>query len=238
MSKKEEEEEENLYFNDSTPSASLDTNHLLNKWKSLESSYTNMPQKIWNAMSDYYVSQGPSGISELENIRKERIQKDFNQKKEDYESSMEKIYNEYYDKLSILYNLKNISNKQVEIINNTQYKILQQRDVERTMTDSITTRNRLRMYENDKFRQKNVNIQNNVYLILTITSLMVIIFALNSSELNKTGVNIVQIIVRETNKSLAFIYLLIILFITIVFQTYNLTILILILYSFLTILAS
>lgn len=233
-----EEEEELSNFNDLNPSSSLNSDHLYNRWRSLEKNYSNMPQQIWNAMSDYYKSQGLSGVKELENIRKEKIQKDFNQKQEDYQKSMSKLYNDYYNNLTILFNMKNINNKQTEMINNTQYKILEQRNVEKTMTDEISTKNRLRMFYDKKFRQLNKNIHNNVYLIGTIIILMIVIFALNSSELKGSNTNLIQAVFTATNKKMSSFYIILVLFITINLQSYNLTILILIIYAFFTILSA
>ncbi len=232
------EEEEISNFNDLDPSASLNSDHLFNRWKSMESSYKNMPQKIWNAMSDYYRSQGLSGVNELNNFRKMKIQNDFNQKQEEYQKSMAKLYDDYYNKLTILFNMKNINNKQTEMINNTQYKILQQRDVEKNMTDDISTKNRLKMYYDIKFRNTNKNIHNYIYLSAIIIILMIIIFAINSSNLENQKGNLIQEIFTLTNNKLSGIYMILILLVTIVLRSYNLTIMILILYSFFTILSS
>ncbi len=238
MSNNEEEQEELSNFNDLNPSSSLNSDHLYNRWRSLENSYSNMPQQIWNAMSDYYRSQGLSGVKELENVRKEKIQQDFNQKQEDYQKSMSKLYDDYYNNLTILFNMKNINNKQTEMINNTQYKILEQRNVEKTMTDEISTKNRLRMFYDNKFRKLNTNIHNNIYLIATIIVLMIVIFALNSSNLEGSKNNIIQAVFTATNKKISGLYVILVLFITIILQSYNLTILILIIYAFFTILSA
>lgn len=232
------EEEEISIFNDLNPNISLNSEHLYNRWKSIESSYQNMPQKIWNAMSDYYRSQGLSGVNELENIKKKRIQNDFNQKKEDYQKAMSRLYDDYYNKLTILFNMKNINNKQSEIINNTQYKILQQRDVEKNMTDDISTKNRLKMYYDKKFRNTNNSIHNYIYLSIVVIVLMIIIFAINSSSLDDTQGNIIQSIFSDTNQKISGIYMILVLLITIILQSYNLTIMVLIIYSFMVILSS
>ena len=47
-----------------------------------------------------------------------------------------------------------MTNKQIEIINNTQYKILEQRDVDNNLTNELTTKNREREYSNVIYRKQ------------------------------------------------------------------------------------
>lgn len=222
------------YFNDS--GNSYDSEKLYNKWKSLEQSYDGMNQEIWNAKSDYYMSLGPVGMEELESLKRKEIIKDYKAKKKQYTKEINKKYDEYYDKLDALYNLKEMNSKQTELINNTQYKILEQRNIKKEVMDDLSTKQRLMTYERDIAMKRHNKIKNNVYLMLLLIFLLIVIFGMNAGKLSNPQA--MYDIFKESNQTLALLFLVIVLFTAIVFKAYNLVILVLAVYAFLTILSS
>ena len=223
----------NKYFGDAS---SYDSTKLYNKWKSLEHSYEAMPQDIWNAKSDYYTSLGEVGTEELEELKRKEIAKDFNMKKNQFKMEINNKYNEYYDKLDTLYNIKELNNQQLESINNTQYKILEQRNIKKEIIDDISTKNRLATYKKTVSMNKQTEIRRNVYLMLLLMFLLVIIFGMNAGRLSNPRA--MYEIFSESNQLLSMVFLMIVLFVLIVFKTYNLLIMVLMVYAFLTILSA
>jgi hypothetical protein len=222
------------YFNDANNS--YDSNKLYNKWKSMEQSYDAMPQDIWNAKSEYYMSMGSVGLEKLEKLKRKEIAKDYRMKKKQYTDEINRKYDEYYDKLETLYNLKDMNGKQIELINNTQHKILEQRDVRKEVVDDISTKNRLMTYNTHIAMKRRTEIQRNVYLMLMLLFLLVVIFGMNAGKLSNPRA--MYTIFSESNQLLSGLFLVTILFVLIVFKAYNLIILLLIVYAFLTILSA
>ena len=129
----------------------FDTNKMKQKMNSLIRQQKNIDNLVWNSKSSYYLSQGDAGLKKLHDIMAKQINKDYAIRKKQYELMMNFLYNKYYDKLSFLYIQKTMTNKQIEIINNTQYKVLEQREVESNVTNELTTKNRERQYYDKLF---------------------------------------------------------------------------------------
>ena len=126
---------------------------------SLKTQRKNINNQVWNAESSYYLSLGDAGLKRLDEIKKKEIETDYNERKKQYEKMMKFLYERYYDKLSVLYIQKTMTNKQIEIINNTQYKVLEQREVDNNVTNELTTKNRERQYYDNLLRTQQKEIK-------------------------------------------------------------------------------
>ena len=129
-----------------------------------------------------------------------------------------------------------MNSKQTELINNTQYKILEQRNIKKEVMDDLSTKERLMSYEREIAVKRHNKIKNNVYLMLLLIFLLIVIFGMNAGKLSNPQA--MYNIFKESNQTLALLFLVIVLFTAIVFKAYNLVILVLAVYAFLTILSS
>ena len=219
-------------FNDDP---NLNTAKLEERMNSLKSIQKNINNQVWNAQSEFYLSKGETGLSQLNNIKKNRITNDYNKRKKQYEDMMDYLYNKYYDKLSVLYTQKSMTNKQIEIINNTQYKILEQRDVDNNLTNELTTKNRERDYYDKIYRKQRKDIQVYSYLLGCFFLLIIIILVMNLNKFKEGNMSrVFYSLLYQSNKSFYPLYLIAVLFIIIVFRQFSLAILFLIVYAVIT----
>lgn len=218
----------------------LKQSQLKEKIASLETQKKNIDQFIWNAQKSYYNSLGESGQTELNSIINTKIEDDYKLRTSEYENLMNDLYNNYYDKLYILFINKNYNNKQIEIINNTQFKIIEQRNVENNLMNNLTTQNRIRDYKNNIYRNKKKIIHNFSFLITFLFLIIITIILLNYSKFKGTNnkFNLLSTIIENAHKKFFPFYLIIILIIIIVFKQFNLAILFLVIYSIITLLSS
>lgn len=219
-------------FNDDP---NLNTAKLKEKMDSLKSIQNNINNQVWNAQTDYYLSQGETGLAQLNDIKSKKITADYQVRKKQYEDMMDYLYSKYYDKLSVLYTQKSMTNKQIEIINNTQYKILEQRDVNNNLTNELTTKNREREYLNNLYRKQKKEIQLYSYLLGCFLLLVIIILVMNVNKFKEGNMSSVfYSLLYQSNKSFYPLYLVVVLFIIIVFRQFSLAILFLIVYAVIT----
>lgn len=219
-------------FNDDP---NLNTAKLKEKMDSLKSIQNNINNQVWNAQTDYYLSQGETGLAQLNDIKNKKITADYQVRKKQYEDMMDYLYSKYYDKLSVLYTQKSMTNKQIEIINNTQYKILEQRDVDNNLTNELTTKNREREYLNNQYRKQKKEIQLYSYLLGCFLLLVIIILVMNVNKFKEGNMSSVfYSLLYQSNKSFYPLYLVVVLFIIIVFRQFSLAILFLIVYAVIT----
>lgn len=219
-------------FNDDP---NLNTAKLKEKMDSLKSIQNNINNQVWNAQTDYYLSQGETGLAQLNDIKSKKITADYQVRKKQYEDMMDYLYSKYYDKLSVLYTQKSMTNKQIEIINNTQYKILEQRDVDNNLTNELTTKNREREYLNNQYRKQKKEIQLYSYLLGCFLLLVIIILVMNVNKFKEGNMSSVfYSLLYQSNKSFYPLYLVVVLFIIIVFRQFSLAILFLIVYAVIT----
>ena len=219
-------------FNDDP---NLNTAKLKEKMDSLKSIQNNINNQVWNAQTDYYLSQGETGLAQLNDIKSKKITADYQVRKKQYEDMMDYLYSKYYDKLSVLYTQKSMTNKQIEIINNTQYKILEQRDVDNNLTNELTTKNREREYLDNLYRKQKKEIQLYSYLLGCFLLLVIIILVMNVNKFREGNMSSVfYSLLYESNKSFYPLYLVVVLFIIIVFRQFSLAILFLIVYAVIT----
>ena len=215
----------------------LEKRQLRSKMQSLENVQQNINSQLWNATTDYYLSNGEVGSNQLNEIRNREITDDYNRRKTNYETMMNYLYQRYYDKLSVLYSQQNMTNKQIEIINNTQYKILEQRDVENNLTNELTTKNREREYSNTIYRKQLKEIKLYSYLLGCLFFLIIIILSLNLSVFTQKGFSErFYGILHESNKKLNIAYLIVVLIIIIIFRQFSIAILFLVIYAIITLL--
>lgn len=200
---------------------------------SLKSIKSNIDQDIWKAQSDYYNSMGKAGETELNNLLQKKIQEDYNIRSSKFLSDMDILYKNYYDKLYILYVNQTYNNKQIEIINNTQYKIIEQRNVDSNLMNNLTTQNRIRNYKNNIYRNKKKEIYNISLLLTFLFIIILIILLLNYNKLKEANSksNLFLIILDKSHKKFFPFYLIAILFIIIVFKQFNMAIMFLVVYS-------
>ena len=219
-------------FNDDP---NLNTAKLKEKMDSLKSIQNNINNQVWNAQTDYYLSQGETGLAQLNDIKSKKITADYQVRKKQYEDMMDYLYSKYYDKLSVLYTQKSMTNKQIEIINNTQYKILEQRDVDNNLTNELTTKNREREYLNNLYRKQKKEIQLYSYLLGCFLLLVIIVLVMNVNKFKEGNMSSVfYSLLYQSNKSFYPLYLVVVLFIIIVFRQFSLAILFLIVYAVIT----
>ena len=219
-------------FNDDP---NLNTAKLKEKMDSLKSIQNNINNQVWNAQTDYYLSQGETGLAQLNDIKSKKITADYQVRKKQYEDMMDYLYSKYYDKLSVLYTQKSMTNKQIEIINNTQYKILEQRDVDNNLTNELTTKNREREYLNNQYRKQKKEIQLYSYLLGCFLLLVIIVLVMNVNKFKEGNMSSVfYSLLYESNKSFYPLYLVVVLFIIIVFRQFSLAILFLIVFAVIT----
>ncbi len=219
-------------FNDDP---NLNTAKLKERMNSLKSIQKNINNQVWNAQTEYYLSQGEAGLAQLNDIKRKKITADYQVRKKQYEDMMDYLYNKYYDKLSVLYTQKSMTNKQIEIINNTQYKILEQRDVDNNLTNELTTKNRERDYYNKIYRRQRREIQLYSYLLGCFLLLVVIILVMNINKFKEGNMSrVFYSLLYESNKSFYPLYLVVVLFIIIVFRQFSLAILFLVVYAVIT----
>lgn len=219
-------------FNDDP---NLNTAKLKEKMDSLKSIQNNINNQVWNAQTDYYLSQGETGLTQLNDIKSKKITADYQVRKKQYEDMMDYLYSKYYDKLSVLYTQKSMTNKQIEIINNTQYKILEQRDVDNNLTNELTTKNREREYLDNLYRKQKKEIQLYSYLLGCFLLLVIIILVMNVNKFKEGNMSqVFYSLLYESNKSFYPLYLVVVLFIIIVFRQFSLAILFLIVYAVIT----
>lgn len=219
-------------FNDDP---NLNTAKLKERMNSLKSIQKNINNQVWNAQTEYYLSQGEAGLAQLNDIKSRKITADYQVRKKQYEDMMDYLYNKYYDKLSVLYTQKSMTNKQIEIINNTQYKILEQRDVDNNLTNELTTKNRERDYYNKIYRRQRREIQLYSYLLGCFLLLVVIILVMNINKFKEGNMSrVFYSLLYESNKSFYPLYLIVVLFIIIVFRQFSLAILFLVVYAVIT----
>lgn len=215
----------------------LEKAKLQSRMNSLRDTQQNINSQLWNATTNYYLANGEVGSSQLDEIRNREITSDYNQRKSNYEKLMKYLYQRYYDKLSVLYAQKNMTNKQIEIINNTQYKILEQRDVDNNLTNELTTKNREREYSSDVYRKQLKEIKLYSYLLGILFFLIIIVLALNLNAF--TQGNFTEKfygLLHEGNKKFTMAYLIVVLILIIIFRQFSLAILFLIVYSIITLL--
>lgn len=213
----------------------LNTAKLKERIKSLKSIQKNINSQVWNAQSDYYLSQGEIGLIKLNDLKRKKITADYHLRKKQYEDMMNYLYSKYYDKLSVLYTQKSMTNKQIEIINNTQYKILEQRDVDNNLTNELTTKNREREYLNNIYRKQKREIQLYSYLLGCFFLLVIIILVMNVNKFKEGNMSrVFYSLLYQSNKSFYPLYLVVVLFIIIVFRQFSLAILFLIVYAVIT----
>lgn len=213
----------------------LNTAKLKERMKSLKSIQKNINSQVWNAQSDYYLSQGEIGLIKLNDLKRKKITADYHLRKKQYEDMMDYLYSKYYDKLSVLYTQKSMTNKQIEIINNTQYKILEQRDVDNNLTNELTTKNREREYLNNIYRKQKREIQLYSYLLGCFFLLVIIILVMNVNKFKEGNMShVFYSLLYQSNKSFYPLYLVVVLFIIIVFRQFSLAILFLIVYAVIT----
>tara|TARA_A100001015_G_C15038360_1_gene737825 strand:- start:2666 stop:3385 length:720 start_codon:yes stop_codon:yes gene_type:complete len=206
---------------------------LKQRMNSLKTQRKNINNQVWNAESSYYLSLGDAGLKRLDEIKKKEIEADYNERKKQYEKMMKFLYEKYYDKLSVLYIQKTMTNKQIEIINNTQYKVLEQREVDNNVTNELTTKNRERQYYDNLLRIQQKEIKLYSYITFIFIILIIIIMTMNYSKIKDRFFEIIS----SSHKGLPvqFMYVIIILFVIIVFRQLKLAILILIIYAVITI---
>ncbi len=206
---------------------------LKQRMNSLKTQRKNINNQVWNAESSYYLSLGDAGLKRLDEIKKKEIEADYNERKKQYEKMMKFLYEKYYDKLSVLYIQKTMTNKQIEIINNTQYKVLEQREVDNNITNELTTKNRERQYYDNLLRIQQKEIKLYSYITFIFIILIIIIMTMNYSKIKDRFFEIIS----SSHKGLPvqFMYVIIILFVIIVFRQLKLAILILIIYAVITI---
>ncbi len=206
---------------------------LKQRMNSLKTQRKNINNQVWNAESSYYLSLGDAGLKRLDEIKKKEIETDYNERKKQYEKMMKFLYERYYDKLSVLYIQKTMTNKQIEIINNTQYKVLEQREVDNNVTNELTTKNRERQYYDNLLRTQQKEIKLYSYITFIFIILIIIIMTMNYSKIKDRFFEIIS----SSHKGLPvqFMYVIIILFVIIVFRQLKLAILILIIYAVITI---
>jgi len=215
----------------------FEKNKLKSKMESLEGTKNNINSQLWNATSDYYISQGEVGVTQLNQLKDEQITNDFNLRKTQYENLMNYLYEQYYNKLALLYTQKNMTNKQIEIINNTQYKILEQRDVDNNLTNELTTKNREREYSNVIYRKQLAEIKIYSYVLGCFFFLIIIILLLNLNVFTQQGfAQRFYGILNTSNKKFSLVYLIIVLLLIIVFRQFSLAILFLVVYAIITLL--
>ena len=219
-------------FNDDP---NLNTAKLKERMDSLKSIQNNINNQVWNAQTDYYLSQGETGLAQLNDIKSKKITADYQVRKKQYEDMMDYLYSKYYDKLSVLYTQKSMTNKQIEIINNTQYKILEQRDVDNNLTNELTTKNREREYLDNIYRKQKKEIQLYSYLLGCFFLLVIIILVMNVNKFKEGNMSeVFYSLLYQSNKSFYPLYLVVVLFIIIVFRQFSLAILFLIVYAVIT----
>ena len=214
----------------------FDTNKMKQKMNSLIRQQKNIDNLVWNSKSSYYLSQGDAGLKKLHDIMAKQINKDYAIRKKQYELMMNFLYNKYYDKLSFLYIQKTMTNKQIEIINNTQYKVLEQREVESNVTNELTTKNRERQYYDKLFRKQQNEVKLYSYLTLIFLVIIVIVLAMNYKKMSKGNIfsSILQVCYQNMYSQLIFVF--VILFIIIVLKQFSLAILFLVIYAIITLL--
>ena len=131
-------------------------------------------------------------------------------------------------------NLKKTNNQQIEIINNSQYKILQQKNIENKVLNQSTTQNRLSLFYNNQFRFNMKSVHSTVYLTIAIFTILIVIFTINAENIKSNNFdNVIQTTLKivMNDKNLLLILMVIILFLIIVFKSYNLVMLLLVFYS-------
>jgi len=206
---------------------------LKQRMNSLKTQRKNINNQVWNAESSYYLSLGDAGLKRLDEIKKKEIETDYNERKKQYEKMMKFLYERYYDKLSVLYIQKTMTNKQIEIINNTQYKVLEQREVDNNVTNELTTKNRERQYYDNLLRTQQKEIKLYSYITFIFIILIIIIMTMNYSKIKDRFFEIISL--SHKGLPVQFMYVIIILFVIIVFRQLKLAILILIIYAVITI---
>ena len=219
---------------DLTPEQRRDVQRLQMKYDSLKSQNMNFSQQIWNAYTDLCRAKGEVGLNELNQEKKRLIEEDYQKKVKYYNQVIGELYKNYYDKIDLLNNLKKTNNQQIEIINNSQYKILEQKNIQDKVLNESTTKSRLSLFYNKQFRFNLKSVHNTVYLTVAIVTILIIIFTINGENLksNNLGITIQQTLKSiMNNKTLLLILVFIILMLIIVFKSYNLVTLILIFYS-------
>lgn len=219
---------------DLTQEQRRDVQKLQMRYDSLKSQNSNFSQQIWNVYTDLCRAKGEIGLEELNQEKKKLIEKDYQKKVEYYNQVIDELYKKYYDKINLLNNLKNTNNQQIEIINNSQYKILQQKNIQDKVLNESTTKSRLSLFYNKQFRFNLRSVHNTVYLTIAIFTILIIIFTINSENLKSNNFGDVIKNTLNTilnNKHLLLILICMVLFLIIIFKSYNLVILILIFYS-------
>ena len=206
---------------------------LKQRMNSLKTQRKNINNQVWNAESSYYLSLGDAGLKRLDEIKKKEIETDYNERKKQYEKMMKFLYERYYDKLSVLYIQKTMTNKQIEIINNTQYKVLEQREVDNNVTNELTTKNRERQYYDNLLRTQQKEIKLYSYITFIFIILIIIIMTMNYSKIKDRFFEIISL--SHKGLPVQFMYVIIILFVIIVFRQLKLAIVILIIYAVITI---
>ena len=224
----------NNTFQDLNPDQKRDVEKLERKYNSLKSQNGNFSEQLWNAFTDLCRAKGEVGLNMLNEEKKKLIDNDYQKKVKFYQQSINQLYQKYYDKIDLLSNLKKTNNQQIEMINNSQYKILQQKNIKDKVLNESTTQNRLSLFYNKQFRLNLKSVHNIIYLIIAIFTILIIIFTINSEDLKSDSINnkMQKAISYVINKKELLLSLIIItLFMLIVFKTYNLVILLLIFYS-------
>ena len=219
---------------DLTPEQRRDVEKLQRRYDSLQFQNSNFSEKLWSAFTDLCRAKGEAGLIELNNKKKQLIEDDYQKKVKYYNQTIDQLYHNYYDKIDLLNNLKNTNNQQIEIINNSQYKILQQKNIQDKVLNESTTKNRLSLYNNKQFRFNLRSVHNTVYLTVAIFTILIIVFTINSENLKSSNFSeAMQKTLKAVmnDKGLLLILMVIILFLIIVFKSYNLVILLLIFYS-------
>jgi hypothetical protein len=226
-------QDNNSNFNDSL------TNKNGAKLDSLKRTKETIDNEIWTTSYKYYLEN--NNLNELKKEKQDELDSDYNARTKYYNDSLESLYNSYYDKLSLFYAQNNIKNKQIEIVNNTQYKILEQRDLNDNLTNDLTTQNRKKMYYDNIYRKNKTSIQNFSILLLFLILLIGLILALNFSkftENNNKFAKAFYFIIKDIHSKFFPLYFIFILFIIIIFRQYNIAILFLLLFSVITLISS
>lgn len=232
----------NNSFQDLTPNQKIDVIKLERKYESLKNQNTNFSEKLWRAFIDLCRAKGEIGLKELENKKKELIEDDFQKKVKHYDKVINQLYQDYYNKINILNNLKKTNNQQIEIINNSQYKILQQKNIQDKVLNESISKNRLSLFYNKQFRFNLRSVHNTVYLTVSIFTILIIIITINMESIKSNSPNLKDVL-QDTlkdviyNKQLSLVLIISILFLIIVFKSFNLVILLLIFYCIFVIFA-
>ena len=209
------------------------------KLDSLKNKKETIDNEIWNETYNYHLNN--ETLQTLLNKKQSELDKDYNNRNKYFQQKLEDLYSNYYDKLTLYYSQNNIKNKQIEIVNNTQYKILEQRDLNDNLTNDLTTQNRKKMYYNSIYRKNKTDIKNLSILLFFLVLIIILILSLNFSKFTDGDNKLAKtfyIIIRDIHKKFFPLYFILILFIIIIFRQYNIAIMFLVLFSIITIMTS